>query len=150
MELVRSNGESCYYSVLGICKQASDAEIRGAYRKLALKWHPDRCVKDPAIVGQAKHKFLQIQEAYSVLSDKGKRSVYDAGLLDLWADNSDDKEFCGFMQEMVAMMEKEKSQAASSLEDLQSMLQEMMEGADRFNQESQETAERTHFNFMLS
>ncbi|XP_010268070.1 PREDICTED: dnaJ homolog subfamily B member 3-like isoform X2 [Nelumbo nucifera] len=72
----------CYYSVLGIPRDASFSDIRGAYRKLALKWHPDRWTKNPTAAGEAKRRFQQIQEAYSVLSDKGKRSMYDAGLYD--------------------------------------------------------------------
>ncbi|KAL2236567.1 UNVERIFIED_CONTAM: Chaperone protein DnaJ 1 [Sesamum indicum] len=131
MEVVGNEG-SCYYSVLGICKQASDTEIRGAYRKLALKWHPDRRIKDPAVAGEAKDKFQQIQEAYSVLSDKGKRRIYDAGLLDLpGKDDDDDKECDKFMQEMISMIEREKSQEERSLEDLRRLLVEMIDGDER-------------------
>ncbi|TXG63356.1 hypothetical protein EZV62_010350 [Acer yangbiense] len=87
-----SSGVTCYYSVLGLRKQASDTEIRDAYRKLALKWHPDRCMKDPVVAGEAKRRFQQIQEAYSVLSDKEKKTIYDAGMLGLLGDDDDDDE----------------------------------------------------------
>ena len=61
-----------YYEVLGISKDASDDEIKAAYRKLARKYHPDVC-KEP----NAKEKFTEVSEAYEVLSDKDKRSQYD-------------------------------------------------------------------------
>ncbi|XP_016681242.2 dnaJ homolog subfamily A member 3, mitochondrial, partial [Gossypium hirsutum] len=54
------------------------------------KWHPDRWMKNPNVSGEAKKRFQQIQEAYSVLSDKGKRKIYDAGLLGLLADDDDE------------------------------------------------------------
>uniref|UniRef100_I1NBS8 J domain-containing protein n=1 Tax=Glycine max TaxID=3847 RepID=I1NBS8_SOYBN len=77
-----SNGGSCYYSVLGIRRDASFSDIRTAYRKLAMRWHPDKWAQNPATAGEAKRRFQQIQEAYSVLSDQSKRSMYDAGLYD--------------------------------------------------------------------
>ena len=60
-----------YYEVLGVSKNASDAEIKSAFRKLAKKYHPD-VSKEP----DAAEKFKEAQEAYSVLSDKDKRSKY--------------------------------------------------------------------------
>ncbi|GAY31692.1 hypothetical protein CUMW_287050 [Citrus unshiu] len=78
-----SNGGSLsYYAILGIRKDASFSDIRSAYHKLAMKWHPDRSAKNPGVAGEAKRRFQQIQEAYSVLSDENKRSMYDAGLYD--------------------------------------------------------------------
>ena len=62
-----------YYSVLGIKKGASDDEIKKAYRKLAMKYHPDRNKDDK----KAESKFKDISEAYAVLSDKKKRQQYD-------------------------------------------------------------------------
>ncbi|KAF3436495.1 hypothetical protein FNV43_RR23587 [Rhamnella rubrinervis] len=121
---------SCYYSVLGICKQATASEIRDAYRRLALKWHPDRWRKDPKVVAEAKKRFQQIQEAYSVLSDKGKRTVYDAGLFGVLGEN-DDQGFCDFMQEMVCLMQRERTQKENSLEDLQGLLMDMMTEDER-------------------
>ncbi|KAK7872702.1 hypothetical protein R5R35_002689 [Gryllus longicercus] len=61
-----------YYKILGIAKGASDDEIKKAYRKLALKYHPDKN-KAPG----AEEKFKEVAEAYEVLSDKKKRDVYD-------------------------------------------------------------------------
>lgn len=61
-----------YYEILGVSKSASAAEIKKAYRKLALKFHPD---KNKA--ADAEEKFKQINEAYEVLSDEKKRQTYD-------------------------------------------------------------------------
>jgi molecular chaperone DnaJ len=62
-----------YYELLEISKSASDTEIKKAYRKLALKYHPDRNQGDK----EAEEKFKLVNEAYQVLSDKDKRATYD-------------------------------------------------------------------------
>lgn len=62
-----------YYEVLGVSKTASEEELKKAYRKLALKYHPDRNPGDK----EAEEKFKEAAEAYSVLSDKDKRARYD-------------------------------------------------------------------------
>ena len=62
-----------YYSVLGLNKGVSDDEIKKAYRKLAMKYHPDRNEGD----SKAENRFKEISEAYAVLSDKQKRDKYD-------------------------------------------------------------------------
>lgn len=62
-----------YYEVLGIEKSASDSEIKRAYRKLAMKYHPDKNPDDKA----AEEKFKEASEAYEVLSDANKRQKYD-------------------------------------------------------------------------
>jgi molecular chaperone DnaJ len=63
-----------YYEVLGVARTATVEEIKAAYRKCALKWHPDRHPEDKA---DAEVKFRESAEAYSVLSDAEKRQVYD-------------------------------------------------------------------------
>ena len=63
-----------YYTVLEVPRNAPASEIKKAYRKLALKWHPD---KNPDCQEDATKKFKEISEAYEVLSDDNKRSVYD-------------------------------------------------------------------------
>ncbi len=63
-----------YYDILAIQKSATDKEIKAAYRKQALKWHPD---KNPDKKKEAEEKFKEINEAYQVLSDPQKRQHYD-------------------------------------------------------------------------
>src|SRR5262245_56463380 len=62
-----------YYEVLGVQREASDDDIKKAYRKLARQYHPDRNPGDK----QAEARFKEIQDPYDVLSDKGKRGQYD-------------------------------------------------------------------------
>ncbi len=65
--------ELCYYEVLQISKDATIAEIKKAYRKLAMKYHPDKNPGDK----EAEEKFKLINEAYTILSDEEKRRIYD-------------------------------------------------------------------------
>ncbi len=62
-----------YYEVLGLDREASASEIKGAYRKLAVKYHPDKNPDDPSAEG----RFKEASEAYAVLSDAEKRAQYD-------------------------------------------------------------------------
>src|ERR1019366_8096665 len=62
-----------YYELLGVAKTASEQELKTAYRKLAMQFHPDRNPNNP----EAEAKFKECSEAYSVLSDAEKRAAYD-------------------------------------------------------------------------
>ena len=62
-----------YYEVLGVNRDASDEDIKKAYRKLAMKWHPDRNPENP----KAEEHFKEAKQAYEILSDSKKRSAYD-------------------------------------------------------------------------
>eukprot|EP01123_Difflugia_compressa_P013372 TRINITY_DN6155_c0_g1_i1.p1 TRINITY_DN6155_c0_g1~~TRINITY_DN6155_c0_g1_i1.p1 ORF type:complete len:333 (+),score=66.63 TRINITY_DN6155_c0_g1_i1:50-1000(+) len=63
-----------YYSILGIPRDATDEQIKAAYKKQALKWHPDRNMNNKE---QAETRFKEVAEAYEVLSDNKKKDVYD-------------------------------------------------------------------------
>src|SRR3546814_15916611 len=66
------------YSTLGVAKNASEAEIKSAYRKLAKQLHPDRNKENP----KAAEKFSDVTKAYDLLSDKEKRVQFDRGEID--------------------------------------------------------------------
>ena len=71
--ILTSNGKRDYYEVLGVTRAATDQELKSAYRKLALQFHPDRNPNNP----DAEEKFKECSEAYAVLTDVDKRNVYD-------------------------------------------------------------------------
>ncbi|KAI9397716.1 hypothetical protein POPTR_003G070600v4 [Populus trichocarpa] len=116
------------YQVLGLNKECTDTELRSAYKKLALRWHPDRCSAsgNSEFVEEAKKKFQAIQQAYSVLSDTNKRFLYDVGV-----DDSDDDEngMGDFLNEMAVMMSQTKpsENMEESLEELQELFDEMFQ-----------------------
>ena len=62
-----------YYEVLGVTRDANDQELKTAYRKLAMQYHPDRNPGD----AEAEEKFKECSEAYQVLTDPQKRAAYD-------------------------------------------------------------------------
>ena len=62
-----------FYDILGVNRDASDDEIKKAYRKLAMKYHPDRNPDNP----KAEEHFKEVKEAYEILSDGQKRAAYD-------------------------------------------------------------------------
>ncbi|KAJ8570238.1 hypothetical protein K7X08_006815 [Anisodus acutangulus] len=121
-----------YYSVLGVNVDSSDEEIKRAYRKLAMQCHPDKWTRTPSLLGEAKRKFQEIQEAYSVLSDQKKRMMYDAGLYD--PEEDEDEGFGDFLQEMASLMEDARKEDKNySMEELQSMFWEMAQGFETCN-----------------
>lgn len=63
-----------YYKILGVDRNATDDDLKKAYRKQALKWHPDRNQDKKTV---AEEKFKEVNEAYEVLSDSKKKEIYD-------------------------------------------------------------------------
>src|SRR3954462_7640117 len=63
----------CYYEVLEVERTAADGDLKAAFRKLAMKWHPDRNPGD----ADCEHRFKEINEAYEILKDAQKRATYD-------------------------------------------------------------------------
>ncbi|XP_047094287.1 chaperone protein DnaJ-like [Lolium rigidum] len=116
------------YAVLGLKKDCSDADLRLAYRRLAMIWHPDRCSASGGStrVEEAKERFQEIQGAYSVLSDSGKRLLYDVGVYD--SDYDDEEQdvsgMGGFLGEMAEMMNQV---TPASFEELQQLFVDMFQ-----------------------
>jgi molecular chaperone DnaJ len=69
----KSMAKRDYYEVLGVNRDASEEDLKKAYRRLAMKWHPDRNPDNP----KAEEHFKEAKEAYEVLCDAGKRAAYD-------------------------------------------------------------------------
>lgn len=129
---MQAHHRQSYYAVLGVQPGATAAEIRAAYHRLAMRWHPDKIASggggaDPARAEEAKSRFQQIHEAYQVLSDDKRRALYDAGMYDPLDDDDDQEDvegFHDFVQEMVSLMAREEP--VYSLAELQSMLDGMI------------------------
>ncbi|KAF5732094.1 hypothetical protein HS088_TW18G00783 [Tripterygium wilfordii] len=130
------------YAVLGLNKECTPAELRNAYKKLALRCHPDRCSAsgNTKFVEEAKKKFQEIQQAYSVLSDSNKRFLYDVGSYD----SDDDENGMGeFLSEMADMMNhtKPRENGEETFEELQELFAEMFQGdIDAFDSTCQSTS----------
>ncbi|KAF7136583.1 hypothetical protein RHSIM_Rhsim08G0242300 [Rhododendron simsii] len=119
---------SDFYAVLGLEKECSTAELRNAYKKLAMTWHPDRCTAsgNAKYMEEAKKKFQGIQQAYSVLSDTNKRFLYDVGVYD----SDDDQNGMGdFLNEMVDIMCEDEcnENGEESFEELQELYEELFQ-----------------------
>ena len=69
-----------YYAILGVDKNASEQEIKRAYKKMAMKYHPDRNAESEETKKMAEKKFIDVNDAYSVLSDPKKKNMYDQGV----------------------------------------------------------------------
>ncbi|HIP81564.1 MAG TPA: molecular chaperone DnaJ [Leucothrix mucor] len=65
--------QQCYYEILSVQKNCSEGDLKKAYRRMAMKFHPDRNPDDE----EAEHKFKEVKEAYEILSDSQKRAAYD-------------------------------------------------------------------------
>ncbi|CAI0419259.1 unnamed protein product [Linum tenue] len=117
------------YGVLGLRKECSTSDLRNAYKRLALRWHPDRCSAsgNSKYVEEANSKFQAIQQAYSVLSDANKRFLYDVGAYH--SDDDDDEDGMGdFLNEMADMMSQTEPTVETgeeSFEQLQDLFNEM-------------------------
>ncbi|XP_035833960.1 dnaJ homolog subfamily B member 7-like isoform X2 [Helianthus annuus] len=108
-------GGSDFYQVLGLSKECTEAELKTAYKKLALKWHPDRC-SDSKYVEEAKMKFQAIQEAYS--------GVYDS--------DDDQDGMADFMGEMAVLMSQNKpnGNGESFDQELKDLFQELFQESE--------------------
>lgn len=80
IELKKSKRKD-YYKILDVSKDASDAEIKKAYRLMAIKWHPDKHQQaGEEAMKEAEIKFKDVGEGYAVLSDPKQRQMYDDGM----------------------------------------------------------------------
>ncbi|KAF0972640.1 hypothetical protein FDP41_008889 [Naegleria fowleri] len=85
-----------YYEILGLNPSCSQSDIKAAYRKLTLKYHPDRNRNKPEAEQKAiKEKYVRICQAYETLSDENKRQAYSRGFYDTSSHGSDDSESYG-------------------------------------------------------
>jgi molecular chaperone DnaJ len=73
LPILTTNAKRDYYEVLGVTRTVTEVELKSAYRKLAMQWHPDRNPNNP----DAEEKFKEVTEAYAILADSEKRSLYD-------------------------------------------------------------------------
>ncbi|OEL30907.1 hypothetical protein BAE44_0008074 [Dichanthelium oligosanthes] len=124
----KSGGGVSLYAVLGVASDCSDAELRSAYRKLAMKWHPDKCAGAGSSAGgddAAKARFQKIQGAYAVLSDPNKRILYDVGAYDSDGDDDGAGEILGDILDAMSQAGPAESGKGESLEELQRQFEEL-------------------------
>ncbi|MCL7044298.1 hypothetical protein MKW94_017618 [Papaver nudicaule] len=127
-----ASGKEDLYSVLGVKKECTLLEIKNSYKKLAMRWHPDRCSASGNLkfIEESKKKFQSIQEAYSVLSNANKRFMYDLGLYKNDDEDDDENEMGDFLGEMVDLMAQTKpneNAKAETFEDLQVLFEAMVQ-----------------------
>uniref|UniRef100_A0A0D9X8I8 J domain-containing protein n=1 Tax=Leersia perrieri TaxID=77586 RepID=A0A0D9X8I8_9ORYZ len=116
------------YAVLGVATDCSDAELRTAYRKLAMKWHPDKCGAAGSSAGgaeAAKVRFQKIQGAYAVLSDPNKRILYDVGAYDSDGDDDGAGEILGDILDAMNQSGTTDNGKNESFDDLQRQFEEL-------------------------
>lgn len=144
---------SDFYQVLGLKKGCSETELKNAYKKLALKWHPDRCsvFGNSEHVENAKKKFQEIQEAYSVLSNANKRFLYDVGVYDT-DDDHDQNGMADFLSEMAVMMSQNKptENGEESFEELKDLFEEMFQSDIESFSSSSQTGSSTSYSSLFS
>jgi len=104
-----------YYAVLGVSRDASEADIKKAYRKEALKWHPD---KNPDNKESAEQMFKAVAEAYEVLSNPDKRALYDRGGKELVSET--------FMEAIPRRPDKEPAGSRGGEKDKEEKAQEVL------------------------
>ncbi|KAG2584278.1 chaperone protein DnaJ-like [Panicum virgatum] len=125
----KNGGGPSLYAVLGVASDCSDAELRSAYRKLAMRWHPDKCAGAGSSAGgadAAKARFQKIQGAYAVLSDPNKRILYDVGASDSDGDDDGAGEILGdILDAMSQAGPAQEPGKGESLEDLQRQFEEL-------------------------
>ncbi|VAH68780.1 unnamed protein product [Triticum turgidum subsp. durum] len=121
-----SGGKDGLYAVLGVSSDCSDAELRSAYRKLAMKCHPDKCGSGGVEAEAAKARFHKIQAAYAVLSDPNKRILYDVGAYDSDGDDEGAGDILGdILEAMNHTPPHQEDGEGESLEDLHKQFEEL-------------------------
>ncbi|XP_076890418.1 uncharacterized protein LOC143541481 [Bidens hawaiensis] len=140
-----------FYKVLGLEKNCTETELKNAYKKLALRWHPDRCSAfgDFEHVEEAKKKFQAIQEAYSVLSNANKRFLYDVGVYD---SDDDENGMADFLSEMADMMSKNKpaENGSVSFKELNDLFEEMFQSDIESLSSSSQTGSSASYSSLFS